>query len=160
MGFAGFEEFVTEHRAALLRSAYLLTGERHRAEDLVQQALTKLAERWDRIGPSHPEAFVRTVLYRDAVSGWRKLRRERVTETPPDVAGWGDLAEDVTRRQELLRALADLTPKQRAVLVLRYFDDLTESQTAAVLGVRVGTVKSQTHLALRRMREQMQEVTA
>jgi RNA polymerase sigma-70 factor (sigma-E family) len=159
VGFAGFEEFVTEQRTALLRSAFLLTGERHRAEDLVQQALTKLAERWDRIGPSHPEAFVRTVLYRDAVSGWRRQRREVFGE-PPDVTGWDDVAESVARRQELLRALADLPPKQRAVLVLRYFEDLSEQQTADVLGVRVGTVKSQAHLALRRMRAHLQEVTA
>lgn len=160
MGFAGFEEFVAEQREALLKAAYLLTGERHRAEDLVQQALTKLAERWDRIGPSHPEAFVRTVLYRDAVSSWRKRRRETVTESPPDLAGWDDLAESIARREELLRALADLTPKQRAVLVLRFFEDLTEQQTADVLAVRVGTVKSQTHLALKRMRAHLEEVTA
>ncbi|REE96919.1 SigE family RNA polymerase sigma factor [Thermomonospora umbrina] len=148
---AAFEAFVDTHHHRLLRSAYLVTGDLHLAEDLLQDALIKLALNWTKLY-AEPEAFVRTVMYRDAVSWWRKRRREHPTASPPD-RGSGDPAEPAAMRLLFARALDRLTVKQRAVLVLRYFEDLPEATVAQVLGVSVGTVKSQTHSALRRLRK-------
>lgn len=146
--FAGYVE-ARQHQ--LLRAAYLVCGDEHLAQDLLQQALTKLALRWDRLKDQNPDAYVQRILYRDAVSWWRRVRRERlgaeVPESPDDPAD-----DETAERIDLRRALRELTVKQRAVLVLRYFEDLTEVETADLLGVSVGTVKSQTHVALNRLR--------
>ena len=149
---AEFATFVRSSQARMLRVAYLICGDVHQAEDLLQSALVKVATRWPRLRDGQPEAYLRTVLYRDAVSWWRRHRREVSVADPPEPRrdGVGPAAED---RVVLARALARLTAKQRAVLVLRYFEDHTESRTAEVLGVTVGTVKSQTAVALRRLRE-------
>jgi RNA polymerase sigma-70 factor (sigma-E family) len=156
--YAGFAAFVHARQGALMRSAYLITGDRQLAEDLLQGALIKLAERWRRLSGGDPEAYVRKVLYHDAVSRWRRHRRERLTGEPAETPAAGpDLAEAVVRRTEVERALANLTAKQRSVLVLRFFDDLSEAQAAQILGVSIGTVKSQTHDALRRLRAQLAE---
>ena len=149
------EEFTAWARARqgnLLRAAMLLTGDAHAAEDLVQEALAKVAARWPRLRHGSPDAFARKVMYHDSISAWRRRRREVLVAVDVDVpTAPGTAGSD--RRRELMAALAELTPRQRAVVVLRYFDDLPERDTAAVLGVSVGTVKSQTHLALRRLRE-------
>ena len=147
-----FTAWAAARQHALLRSAYLLTLDNGRAEDLVQEALVKVASRWGRLRDQQPEAYARQVIYRDNVSWWRRHRRERLTDAPPErsVTGAGQLAES---RLMLRAALARLTEGQRAVLVMRYFDDLSEAETARLLGVAVGTVKSQTHAALRRLRE-------
>lgn len=147
-----FTAWAAARQHALLRSAYLLTLDNGRAEDLVQEALVKVASRWGRLRDQQPEAYARQVIYRDNVSWWRRHRRERLTDAPPErsVTGTGQLAES---RLMLRAALARLTEGQRAVLVMRYFDDLSEAETARLLGVAVGTVKSQTHAALRRLRE-------
>jgi RNA polymerase sigma-70 factor (sigma-E family) len=144
-----FEEFVAARQQALLRTAYLLTGHRQDAEDLVQTALIKAVPHWHRIS-GDPEAYVRRILVRENVSRWRGRRwREVVTDTPGEVA----LQEgDVTDRIALQRALTELSPRQRAVVVLRYFEDRTESQTAELLGISVGTVKSHARDALARLR--------
>jgi RNA polymerase sigma-70 factor (sigma-E family) len=146
-----FHAYVSARRGALLRSAYLLTGDHHAAEDLVQTALFKTAMRWRRVAAGgDPEPYVRRVLYNEHVSAWRRRRHlTEVAVSPPDRAGAGAGSDD---RVVLQEALARLTPKQRAVLVLRYFEDLTEVQTAAVLGCSPGTVKSQTRHALERLR--------
>jgi RNA polymerase sigma-70 factor (sigma-E family) len=145
-----FEEFVRTRSVALGRIAYLLTGHRHDAEDLLQTALARAATRWERL--DDPEAYVRRVLYTQAVSGWRaRLRRpaERLGhELPPFPAP----AVDVEVRVVLDQALRRLTARQRAVLVLRFYEDLTEVQAAQLLGCAVGTVKSQTRHALARLR--------
>ena len=157
---AEFEEFVRVRTPALLRTAYLLTGDQHAAEDLVQAALERTAARWRRIDRSGgPEAYVRTVMYRLQVDRWRRRRRvvEAVTDAPPETAG-GDDYRAADLRLALRTALARLTPKQRAVLVLRFYDDLGEARTAEVLGCAPGTVKSQTSLALRRLRESSPEL--
>jgi RNA polymerase sigma-70 factor (sigma-E family) len=147
---AQFEEFVRTRSVALGRIAYLLTGHRHDAEDLLQTALARAATRWQRL--DDPEAYVRRVLYTQAVSGWRaRLRRpaERLGhEPPPTVAS----AVEVEVRMVLDQALRRLTARQRAVLVLRYYEDQTEAQAARLLGCSVGTVKSQTRHALTRLR--------
>ncbi|MCB0895864.1 MAG: SigE family RNA polymerase sigma factor [Nocardioides sp.] len=144
-----FEEYVAARRAALLRTAYLLTGHREDAEDLVQVALVKVVPRWGRIADD-PEPYVRKVLVNESISRWRRRRwREVHTDTLPEPAVEGPGADRVALQQ----ALARLAPRQRAVIVLRYYDDLTESQAARLLGVSVGTVKSQARDALRRLRE-------
>ncbi|NYJ00097.1 RNA polymerase sigma-70 factor (sigma-E family) [Nocardioides thalensis] len=152
-----FRRWAGDRQLALLRTAVLLTGDHHRAEDLVQEALAKVALRWRRLADGSPEAYARQIIVRDNISWWRKRRNEVVADIPrgPDVP---DIATAADRRMLLDRALAALTPRQRAVVVLRYYDDLSERDTAEVLGVTVGTVKSQTHLALRRLREAAPEL--
>lgn len=138
----------TQHR--LVRAAYLLTGDVHHAEDLVQDALVKAAQRWSRLRDQNVDAYVRRVIYHDYVSWWRRLR-PRVVDCPPE-GEHDDHSGRVDERRTVMAALAMLTAKQRAVVVLRYYEDLSEQQTAELLGVRVGTVKSQTSAAIARLR--------
>ncbi|MDN4173195.1 SigE family RNA polymerase sigma factor [Nocardioides sp. SOB77] len=157
-GRSGFELFVAARRAALLRTAYLLTGNHHDAEDLVQVALVKVVPHWDRIA-DHPEPYVRRVLARESVSRWRRRSwREMSTAELPEVRTSGDEAGEVSDRDLLRSALAALPPRQRAVVVLRYHEDLTERQTAEALGIAVGTVKSQARDGLARLRSLVPEV--
>ncbi len=135
------------------RTAYLLTGNHDDAADLVQSALFKSARVWHRIGHA-PAPYVRRIIYTENVSRWRGLQRrpkERLTAEPPDQAAAA--TPDTDLRVTLRTALSRLTAKQRTMLVLRFYEDLTESQTAAMLGVSLSTVKSQTRLALMRIRE-------
>ncbi|HEX6501002.1 MAG TPA: SigE family RNA polymerase sigma factor [Micromonosporaceae bacterium] len=154
---AQFDEFVRARTAALIRSAYLLTGDQYLAEDLVQTALAHTHRAWRRLHDSgNAEAYTRKVMYHAQVSWWR---RRRVAETLPGQVPEprrvraDDHAEASTLRLALRAALLKLTPRQRAVLVLRFFEDHTEAQTAELLGVTVGTVKSQTSKALARLRQ-------
>ena len=142
-----FTAWARQRQTALLRTAVLLTGDRHRAEDLVQEALSQVAVRWSRLRDGNPDAYARRVVVSRNISWWRKHRREVVAEPPKTAA-----APDLDRRLALDRALAALTPAQRAVIVLRYYDALTEADTAAALGIAVGTVKSHAHAALARLR--------
>lgn len=151
-GYASFEEFVVARRGALLRTAYLLTGNHHDAEDLVQSALIKVVPKWQRI-EDRPEGYVRQVLARESVNRWRGRRwREVPTDLIPEASSHAS-AENLDRLA-LLDDLRRLSPRQRAVLVLRYFDDLTEAQTAVALNISVGTVKSHAREALARLRNQ------
>ena len=143
-----FAEFVAARSGALLRTAYLLTGDHHEAEDLVQTALIKVVPRWGRL--REPEPYVRRVLVNESISRWRR-RRWRETSVP-EVHDRTITGHDVDEQLVLRQALARLAPRQRAVVVLRYFDDLTEAQTAGVLGISLGTVKSQSRDALARLR--------
>lgn len=155
---ADFEAFVRSRSAALARVAYLLTGDRHLAEDLLQDALARVADRWPAIARGgDPEPYVRRVLYSRAVVGWRRRRWREVPQPVdpnafPELHGPGDGAEVVARRLVLRDALAQLTPRQRAVLVLRYYEDRSEADTADILGCSINTVKSQTRHALERLR--------
>ena len=159
---AEFRGFVAARGPALLRTAYLLTGDQQLAEDLVQTALEKAVRHWGSIRASAAaEAYVRQTMYREQISVWR---RRRVTEmlgasipeprrapvTDPDTDLAGDAVED---RIVMRAALMQLGRRQRTVLVLRYFEDLTEQQVAGVLGISVGTVKSQAHKALAHLRD-------
>jgi len=156
--YPSFAAFAEACQPRLLRAAYLICGDRHLAEDLLQSALVKVALRWRQLRDGQPEAYLRTILYRDAVSWWRRERREFPVAQPPE--RWGtDGSEAAQLRVIFARALARLTPKQRAVLVLRFFEDCSEARTAEVLGVAVGTVKSQTAVALRRLRELAPELS-
>lgn len=151
-----FDDFVAARWPALTRTAYLLTGNHHDAEDLVQTALVKAVGVWRRI-EDDPEPYVRRILVNENVSRWRRHRgREVVSAAPYDERP--GVAADPDRSLVLADALARLTPKQRTVLVLRFYEDLTERQTAEVLGIRVGTVKSQTRDALARLRAVAPEV--
>lgn len=152
-----FARYVRARQHVLLRAAYLVCGDAHLAEDLLQQAFAKVALRWDRLRSENPDAYVRRILYRDAVSSWRRTRRESLVDVLPE-PGRPDESERVVDRLDVERALASLTPKQRAVVVLRYFEDRTEADTAEVLGVSVGTVKSQAHAALARLRDQIPDL--
>ena len=150
-GEASFTRWAGERQLALLRTAVLLTGDHHRAEDLVQDALTKVAVRWERLRDGNPDGYARRVIVRTNISWWRRRRHEVVLDVRDGPPSLGPGAV-VDRRLLLDRALARLTPRQRATVVLRFYEDLTERDTAVVLGVSVGTVKSQTHAALARLR--------
>jgi RNA polymerase sigma-70 factor (sigma-E family) len=153
-------EFVAARGAALSRAAYLLTGNHQAAEDLVQDTYVVMVRRWQKSGALDPEAYVRRILYSRFVDTWRRHRvREFPAAAPPDAPG-GDEAGATTDRMTLQGALGRLTPKQRAVLVLRFYEDLTESQTAAALGTSPNTIKSQTRVALQRLRELLPEAAA
>ena len=148
-----FREFVETRSAALMRLAYLLAGgDQHAAEDLLQVALTKTAARWS--GVDNPEPYVRRTMYRQQISTWRRMRRRRETQVPvlPDEAG-RDAISAVDLKLAVRGALARLTARQRAVLVLRFFEDLPEAEVARILGCSVGTVRSTTHRSLARLRE-------
>ena len=146
-------EFVSARGAALSRAAYLLTGDHQAAEDLVQETYVVLVRRWQKTGAIDPEAYVRRILYSRFIDGWRKRRlRELPWATPPEAPS-GDETATATDRLTLHDALARLTPAQRAVVVLRFYEDLTEVQAAAALGISPNTVKSQTRVALQRLRD-------
>lgn len=130
------------------RTAYLLTGDVHLAEDLVQGTLVESWRRWKRIGGlEHAEAYVRRVMVTTHLKDNRRLRIAERLGPLPDVS-----VDDVLPLTELGRALAELPPAQRAVIVLRYFEDRTEVQTAELLGCAVGTVKSHHARAMERLR--------
>jgi len=147
-----FAEFVAARSRQLTRLAYVLTGDQHAAEDLLQNALVKAAAHWGRIHTA-PEAYVRRIMYREQASFLR--RRARRPETAmaqvPEPAT-GDDAASVEARLALRDALLALPPRRRAVLVLRYLEDLPESQVAEILGCSVGTVRSQNHKAVTQLR--------
>lgn len=136
--------------SGLLRSATLLTGDRALAEDLLQEAAIKVAARWERLRDQYPTAYARRIVYRDYLN-WRRRRRETPLQ-PNSSPTTASEAPDHEQRSVLLTALAELPRGQRAVVVLRYFDDLSEQQTADALGVSLGTVKSQAHAGLARLR--------
>lgn len=147
-----FADFMAARWAALYRTAYLLTGEHHQAEDLLQDALARTCVRWSSIrDKGAADAYVRRAMIHQASRQWRRRGRETVAAEPPDIGHGGglDLRAD---HLALWEAIRTLPPRMRATVVLRYLEDLTEQQTADVLGVSVGSVKSQTHHALRRLR--------
>lgn len=147
-----FQDYVLARRRALLRSAWLLTGDWHAAEDLVQTALIRCHPHWSRIASDSPDAYVRKAMINAHTSLLRRRwRGERPTANPPDRAD-RDVYADADSRQTLIAALAKLPARQRAAVVLRFYEDLSENDTAAVLGCSVGTVKSQTSKALTALR--------
>ncbi|ASO19007.1 RNA polymerase sigma-70 factor (sigma-E family) [Actinoalloteichus hoggarensis] len=152
---AEFEDFVIHRSGELLRTAYLLCGgDKGAAEDLLQDVLERMFVRWRRITGA-PTAYARAALANTAANRWRRLSR-RVAEAPweerihPPQAG---PEESVTQRDELLRALRTLPPRARAVIVLRYFDDMSEADIARALSCRPGTVKSQAARGLAMLRD-------
>ena len=145
----GFDAFVRARMPALLRFAHALTGDPHTAADLVQDALVRTGIRWSRLERlGDPEAYVRRAILNGRVSRWRKLHRERLVDAVPERPA----AEPRGHDDDLWRLLATLPERQRAVLVLRYYEDMSEEQIAATLGCARGTVKSQASKALAKLR--------
>lgn len=142
-----FDAFARARLAELLRFGYALTGDQDMAADLVQDALVRTGLRWSRVRATDPEGYVRRVMVNTQISWWRRRRREQLTASPPDIGYEPPTADD-----SMWMLLADLPPRQRAVLVLRYYEDLSEVQIAAVLGCSVGTVKSQAARAIGKLR--------
>jgi RNA polymerase sigma-70 factor (sigma-E family) len=155
--YDGFREFLDAHGRALSRTAFFLTGDHAAAEDLLQEALTRTVRRWRKVASSSPERYVRQVMLNEARSRWRRRFRaggvEYTTESVSDQPSGSDVAADTVERTVLAAALRKLGVRQRAVLYLRFYEDLSEAETARLLGCSVGTVKSQTHDALARLRE-------
>src|SRR5262249_50400352 len=150
-----FAQFVEAREQALQRTAWLLTGDWGLAEDLVQTALVRSWPRWERIRRrDDPEVYVRKVMVNTWLTWNRRWwRREHAAGGLPDCPGAGDMAADVVVRVAMRGALGSLTDRQRAVLVLRVFDDLPEAQVAQVLDCAVGTVKSTLAKALAKLRQ-------
>lgn len=150
---AALEQFLAERGEPLLHTAILLAGSRAGGEDLLQGALERLVHRWKKI-EGNPEGYVRTTLYNLAVDGWRREKNWRarlgLIATHDAVP---DEATAVDDRDAIIRLLNQLPPRQRTVIVLRYWEDLTEAETAKAMGCRVGTVKATTSRALQRLRE-------
>ena len=160
-----FERFAEAQTDGLLRSAYLMVGDRSEAEDIVQDCLLRLARKWPRVrAMEHPGAYARQVLFSLVLDGERKRSRRRielgVVETLPTRDGDGATTAALDTRADLLRALAELPARQRAVLVLRYFVDLPEAEVAAALNCPPGTVKSSTSRGLERLREALDSGTS
>nr|WP_203748056.1 SigE family RNA polymerase sigma factor [Catellatospora bangladeshensis] len=151
-----FREFVTARSAALLRTAYLLAGDWATAEDLLQTALTKTYLAWKRLGQIEAvEPYARRVLVNTATSWWRRRwHGERPTEFLPERAAPDNLEEQL-ERDVLWKHVKALPARQRAVLVLRFYEDMSEAQTAALLQISPGTVKSQTSRALGTLRQRL-----
>ena len=149
-GRESFEAWAGARQQTLVRWAYVVTSDFQRAEDLVQEAFVRAAIRWETLREGNPDAWVRTVVFRENVSWWRRHRREQLTDEPfVRTAPGVDTESGVVLRA----ALARLTRAQRAVLVLRYVADLSVADTAATLGVTEGTVEEQASVALARLRE-------
>jgi RNA polymerase sigma-70 factor (sigma-E family) len=159
-----FRLFAVEHTAALHRIAYLLCGDDHRAHDLTQIALERTYRRWNRLKDGNPFAYARRVLATARIDGWRRTRRE-VLQSPEDVvvaqeasrSPGSDSGAQVAERERLVRALRQLGPSQRRVVVLRHLLDRSEADVAVELGVSVGNVKSQGARGLARLRTLLSE---
>jgi RNA polymerase sigma-70 factor (sigma-E family) len=153
---AEFAEWMAARQGALARTAYLLTGSQHAADDLVQTTLTKLYLAWDRISDrQHIDAYARRALVNEHRSTWRRASRhlEVLSEAPPDV-GHAPAAYD-GEREAVWAFVQGLPPRQRAVIVLRYYEDLSEAEIADLLGISTGTVKSQASRALASLRDRV-----
>jgi RNA polymerase sigma-70 factor (sigma-E family) len=149
----GFAEFVAARSHVLLRAAWLLTGDAGRAEDLLQVALARSWRHWDRIASGNPEAYVRRVLFTTYLSWWRRQWRTEIpSAVPPERVSPHDVATESVRRDGLRRALAGLTPRQRAVVVLRYVEDRSVADTAELLACSEGTGKTLAFRALTTLR--------
>jgi RNA polymerase sigma-70 factor (sigma-E family) len=150
---ADFHDFVVSRSPALLGTAYLLTGDRHRAEDLLQSALAKALRHWPRIRrEGSAEPYVRRIMVNEQRSWWRSGRgREHPVAELPDRAAPGADPAGAAERDTVWRALGQLPPRTRAVLVLRYWEDRSEAETAELLDCSAGTVKSLASRGLRRL---------
>jgi RNA polymerase sigma-70 factor (sigma-E family) len=150
--FDGLDGLVAERGNALLATAVLLTGSRAAGEDLLQAALERLMRSWDRVRTDR-ESYLRRTMYHLAIDSWRRRRRRPEVFAPHEPPGGPDATDTLDLRDALSQALAQLPPRQRTVLVLRYWEQLSEAETADALGCSVGTVKSTTSRGLTRLRE-------
>ncbi len=151
-----FEEYAAARWPALLRTAHLLAGDPAAGEDLVQATLVKAYTQWSRVTAAEsPDAYVRRMLLNEFLSGRRRRLRRAERRHLVVVDAEPIHSPDLTERLDLWQQLATLAPRQRAVLVLRYYEDLTEAEIARVLGISPGTVKSQAHDALKNLRARL-----
>jgi RNA polymerase sigma-70 factor (sigma-E family) len=151
---AEFTAFVAACGARLYRTAHLLTGDQHRAADLVQESLERAYLRWEHIQCDDPIAYVRRIMVNRQYDWWRRRTHshEWLTAAPPDTAAPGDMAAHCAQRALVLEALRHLTARERTVVVLRFYEDLNEAAIAAEVGVALGTVKSTLARALGKLR--------
>jgi len=156
-----FSEFARSQHARLFRTVFLLTGDYHRSEDVLQATLMRLYQRWDRVSAMRdPGAYARKVAINQVWSWWRlRSSREVPVSRLVDVAVAGP-ADAVSDHAAVWLAVRTLPARQRAVIVLRYYEDLTEAQTAEILGIAVGTVKSHSHTGCHRLAELLAEPSA
>jgi RNA polymerase sigma-70 factor (sigma-E family) len=147
-----FVEFARASSARLQHAAYLLTGDRHDAEDAVQSALARTYAAWQRVRKNDAYAYTRTVLANLVIDQWRRPVREYATEHLPDQVAPSDVADDVARRRWLIAALGALSPRERAVIVMRHYLDVPEADVARELELSVGTVKSLNSRGLAKLR--------
>ncbi|MEV6302716.1 SigE family RNA polymerase sigma factor [Actinoplanes sp. NPDC051861] len=151
----GDEEFIAFAQASsprLQRAAYLLTGDRHQAEEAAQAALVRVYAAWGRVRHQDPYAYARTVLTNLVTDQWRRPMREYATEIMPEQQVPQDVADVVAKRRWLIGALQALSPRERAVIVLRHFFDASEAEVARELNLSAGTVKSLNSRALAKLR--------
>jgi RNA polymerase sigma-70 factor (sigma-E family) len=150
-----FEDFVAHRSAALFRGAYVLTGSREAAEDLVQETLERTCRRWRKVAATEsPEAYVRRIMVNLANDRWRRFRRSKL----PDVADQAPAPDEYARldsRDQLIRALRQLPMGMRTVVVLRYFHDMPDTEIAADLGISPATVRSQLARGLDKLRAEL-----
>jgi RNA polymerase sigma-70 factor (sigma-E family) len=147
-----FVEFVQASSAGLRHAAYLLTGDRHAAEDAVQAAFVRTYAAWSRVRRDDAFAYARRVLVNYVTDRWRRRLREYATDDLTELPASTDLAQEVVMRQWLIGALARLTLRERAVIIMRYLFDLPEATVASDLGITLGTVKSTSSRALAKLR--------
>ena len=153
-----FTDFVRVHSTTLFRTAYLMTGDHQRAEDLLQTTLVRVYQRWTKVDAmERPVAYARKILVHLAVSWWRKRSSHEAPLMPRDEPSRADRADEVAEHERVWRAVLSLPPRQRAVTVLRYYEDLSEADIAETLGMAPGTVKSHSHAATRRLAELLAE---
>ena len=155
-----FTAWVLARQNGLVRTAYLLCGDFGRAEDLVQTVLAKAYLSWDRVSQaSSPDAYVRRMLVNENTSWWRRTWRSREVSVA-EVRDWSEdsLADSVADREFVVAALRALPERQRAAVVLRYYEDLAEAEVAEILGCSIGTVKSQCSRGLASVRASLREI--
>lgn len=157
-----FDEFFAVAWPRLLRTTYGVTGDRQLAEDALQTAFAKAYAAWSRVSRAdEPIAYVRTMALHAALAQQRKaaVRRETTVRAMPEARTSGEAEDALLERDEVWAAIATLPPRQRAVVVLRYYEDLSERQIAETLGIRPGTVKSQSSAALATLRRLLGDAT-
>ena len=155
---AEFVDFVTQSSPRLLTTAWMLTGDPVTAEDLVQEALERVYVRWGRVRTGNPTAYTRRVVANLHTDGWRRRRREVLTDAVPEQAAPERAGRTPdSRNVDLVRALQQLPTRERECVVLRHYLDLSEQQTAETLGVSLGTVKSSTSRGLAGLRRLLLE---
>ena len=149
-----FTEFVRANTASLFRTAYLMTGDYQRAEDVLQGAFVRVYQHWTRVERmGQPAGYARKVVVNQSVSWWRRRSSHESLLTTIDEPTWDGHVDDVAEHERVWRAVLSLPRRQRAVTVLRYYEDMTEAQIAETLDMAPGTVKSHSHAAVRRLAE-------
>lgn len=155
-----FTEFVRAYSASLFRTGYLITGDYQRAEDLLQSTLVRLYRRWPRVeAMERPVGYARKVLVNEAISWWRRRSSREAPVLVLNEPGWDGGVDEIDEHERVWKAVVSLPPRQRAVMVLRYYEDLSEAEIAETLGMAQGTVKSHAHAATHRLAELLGEPT-